>query len=151
MRKTAAPLPILLLSLACALASAGCRGAGTQTAGGGEPSAADAGEVIKSLGAFTEELASKVETARDTKAGLADAQRLLDERRAALASSIAALRASPQVKSDARARAGLLEAEVDNTERVHRLQVKYSDDSTRDPDLKARLDRLVADYDSIFK
>jgi hypothetical protein len=147
MRKIAAPL--LLLSLACALASAGCRGAGTGTAGGGEPGAADAGEVIKSLGAFTEELASKVETARDTKAGLADAQRLLDERRAALASSIAALRA--RVRSDASARARLLEAEVDNTERVHRLQVKYSDDSTRDPDLKARLDRLVADYDSIFK
>jgi hypothetical protein len=148
MRKIAAPL--LLLSLACALASAGCRGAGTGAAGGGgEPGSADAGEVIKSLGAFTEELASKVEMARDTKAGLADAQRLLDERRAALASSIAALRA--RVKSDAPARARLLEAEVDNTERVHRLQVKYSDDSTRDPDLKARLDRLVADYDSIFK
>jgi ABC-type transporter Mla subunit MlaD len=149
MRKAAATL--LLVSLACALASAGC-GGGARPAGGDAASgSAEAAEVIKSLGAFTDELASKVEKAEDTKAGLADAQKLLDERRAALASALSALRASPKVKSDSSARARLLEAEVDDTERVHRLQLKYSDASTRDPDFKARLDRLVADYDSIFK
>lgn len=149
MRRIAAP--VLLLSLACALASAGCGGGARTSGGAAAPGSAEAGEIIKSLGAFTEELASKVEAAGDRKAGLADAQKLLDERRGALASSLSALRASPRVKSDASARARLLEAEVDNTERVHRLQLKYSDDSTRDPDFKERLDKLVSDYDSIFK
>jgi hypothetical protein len=147
MRRIAAPA--LLLSLACALASAGCRGAG----GGPQPGAGggEVGETVAALGAFTEELASKVEKAEDTKAGLAEAQKILDERRGALSARVAALRASPGLKSDAAARGRLLEAEVDDTERVHRLQVKYSDASTRDPDLKARLDKLVSDYDSIFK
>ena len=146
MRRVFAPL--LMFSLLCALASAGCQGAGTVQSGAPQT---DASETIKALGAFTEELVSKVETAGDTKAGLAEAQKMLDARRGELASRIAALRASPQVKADASARGSLLEAEVDDTERVHRLQVKYSDASTRDPDLKARLDKLVADYDSIFK
>jgi len=146
--------PMLLLSLACALAAAaaGCGGAGKDSAGGvGASGANDVGEAVKSLGAFTEELASKVESAPDTKAGLADAQKLLDARRGELAASVSALRASPEVKSDASARGRLLEAEVDNTERVHRLQIKYADATTADPDLKARLDKLVSDYDSIFK
>jgi ABC-type transporter Mla subunit MlaD len=148
MRRIVAPLLPLVL-VACALASAGCRGAGT--AGGNDSGGSDAGEVIKSLAAFTEELASKVETAEDTKAGLDAAQKLLDARKGELAARVASLRASPQVKSDAAARGRLLESEVDNTERVHRLQVKYSDASTRDADFKARLDKLVSDYDAIFK
>ena len=148
MRRMAAPT--LLLSLACALA-AGCGGAGKDSAGGSAAGAGDMGETVKALGAFTEELASKVESAADTKAGLADAQKLLDARKGELASSVSALRASPQVKSDAAARGRLLEAEVDNTERVHRLQVEYAEASARDPDFKARLDKLVSDYDSIFK
>ncbi|HKG15828.1 MAG TPA: hypothetical protein VKB12_21085 [Pyrinomonadaceae bacterium] len=150
MRRTATPL--LMLSLACALAAAGCGSAGSGPAPGAKDAGVkDLGETVKALGAFTEELASKVEEAVDAKAGLADAQRLLDARRGELAASVSALRASPQVKSDASARGRLLEAEVDNTERVHRLQVKYADATARDADFKARLDKLVSDYDSIFK
>lgn len=149
MRRPAAP--VILLSLACALAAAGCGGAGKESAGGNAAGAGGVGETVEALGAFTEELASKVESAADTKAGLADAQRLLDARRGELAASVSALRASERLKADAAARGRLLEAEVDNTERVHRLQIKYADATTADPDLKARLDKLVSDYDSIFK
>jgi len=141
-----------MLSLACALAAAGCGGAGGGDAAGAKDSGVkDVGETVKALGAFTEELASKVESAADAKAGLADAQKLLDARRGELSAALSALRASPRVKSDASARGRLLEAEVDNTERVHRLQVKYADATAGDPDFRARLDKLVSDYDSIFK
>jgi hypothetical protein len=144
--------PLLIFSLACALASAGCEGSGARPssakgAGGG----AEPGETIAALEAFTKELTAKVESAVDTKAGLADAQKLLDARKTELAARVASLRASPRAKADASARGSLLEAEVDNTERVHRLQVKYSDASSRDPDFKEHLDKLVSDYDSIFK
>ena len=149
MRRMAAPT--LLLSLACALAAAGCGGAGHDSSGGRAAGAGDLGETVKALGAFTEELASKVEKALDAKAGLADAQKLLDARKGELAASVSALRASPQLKADSAARGRLLEAEVDNTERVHRLQVRYADATAADPDFKARLDKFVSDYDSIFK
>jgi hypothetical protein len=150
MHRLAAPL--LIFSLACALASAGCGGSGavpsSSSAGAG---GAALGETIAALGAFTKELTAKVESAGDTKAGLADAQKLLDARKTEMAARVSAARANPRAKADASARGSLLEAEVDNTELVHRLQVKYSDASSRDPVFKERLDRLVSDYDSIYK
>ena len=40
---------------------------------------------------------------------------------------------------------------MDNTNRIHGLGSKLFDATMRDPELKARLDKLVADYDSMFK
>jgi len=141
--------PLLLILLACVLAASELVGCGRTTS---EPSSAggsDVGETVKTLGAFTEELTNKVESAGDTKAGLAEAQKMLDARKSELAASVAAARASQKAKQGGGG--SLLEAEVDDTERVHRLQVKYADAAASDSDLKARLDKLVADYDSIFK
>jgi hypothetical protein len=149
MQRLAAPL--LIFSLACALASAGCGGSGAGPSTAAGAGGADLGETIAALKSFTKELTAKVESAADTKAGLEDAQKLLDARKTEMAARVASLRASPRAKADASARGSLLEAEVDNTELVHRLQVKYSDASSRDPVFKARLDKLVSDYDSIFK
>lgn len=149
MHRLAAPL--LIFSLACLLASAGCGGSGAGPSTATGAGSGDVGETIATLNSFTKELTAKVESAEETKAGLADAQKMLDARKTELAARVSAARASTQVKSDASAHGSLLEAEVDNTERVHRLQVKYSDASTRDTDFKARLDKLVSDYDSIFK
>jgi hypothetical protein len=139
MRRIVAPL---LLLLACALASAGCRSSYFSPDSGG----ADA--LIPVLNSFTEELLAKVESASDKKAGVAEAQALLDARKDDLTARIAAFKRGAGFGEY---HGRWLEVEVDNTERVHRLQVKYSDASTRDADFKARLDKLVSDYDSIFK
>ncbi|MDT5296520.1 MAG: hypothetical protein QOJ76_3400 [Acidobacteriota bacterium] len=152
MRRIIAPL---LLLLACGLALAGCRPSQTDSGGKGAGVVADSGNagfdaLLQQLNAFTEEMAGKVEAASDPSAGVAEAQRLLDARRPELVARIAALKLSPRLREDASARGKWLEAEVDNTDRIHRLQVKLSDASTRDPGLKARLDKLVADYDSMF-
>jgi hypothetical protein len=140
----------ILLALTCALAVAGCRrsdsGPGRVGAGGaGVGGAEGAGAFASQLDSFTEELLSKVESARDAKAGVGEAQALLDARKGELAGRIAAL------KRDAGSKAKLLEAEVDNTDRVHRLQLRYSDEAARDPELKARLERLIGDYDALFR
>ena len=144
-----------LTALACGLALAGCHwsytstnsnGIGASAGGGGfgsAPNSADA--LVKTLNSFTEEMLSKVEKARETKAGVAEAQALLDARKGELAGSVAAL------KQDAGAKARLLEAEVDNTDRVHRLQLKYADEAARDAELKAGLERLINDYDALFR
>lgn len=141
--------PLLLLSLACVLAASGLAGCGRATSEQSNAGGPDVGETVKALGAFTEELTNKVEKAEDTKAGLAEAQKLLDARKSELTASVAAARAGQKAKQGGGG--SLLEAEVDDTERVHRLQVKYADAAAGDSDLKARLDKLVADYDSIFK
>lgn len=142
MRKTVAQT---LLALACAASLLSCAGAG----GGGE-ARQDPDAVINALKAFTDELAAKVESARDTKAGVAEAQRLLDSRRGEMAARIDALKKSESMRDPA-ARGRWLEAEVDNTQRVRELKLKYLDASLSDPGLKAALERLAADYDSMFK
>ncbi len=143
-----------LLTLACAASLAGCRWsdsgsnsggvAGGSGSGGFVIGAEGADAVIPVLNAFTQELLAKVEKAEDTKAGVAEAQALLDARKGELAKRISAAR------QDVGAKGRWLEAEVDNTDRVHRLQLKYSDDAARDAELKTRLNRLVADYDALF-
>lgn len=141
----------LLLSLACVAPQAGCRRGHPEqggTAAGGAAESVDA--LIPALGAFTEELAAKVESAEDPKAGAAEAQRLLDSRKGEMAARITAVRRG-QLARDASARGRWLEAEVDNTQRVRQLRLKYLDASMRDPELKARLERLADDYDALFK
>lgn len=152
MHRTVAPTFLLLL--ACGLALAGCRWSYSGTNSGDRIGAGAGGvgfgnggaeSLIPQLNSFTEELLAKVESAPDRKAGVAEAQALLDARKGELAGRIA------DIKKDAGAKAKWLEAEVDNTDRVHRLQLKYSDEAARDSELKARLERLIADYDALFR
>lgn len=147
----------LLLSTACAAALAGCRysytqsGSGGAGAGGVSLGGSDSVDgVIRQLRDLTEELAGRVEKAEDTKAGVADAQKLLDARRGEMTARIGALKRGA-LAQDASGRGRWLEAEVDGTQRVSQLKVKYLDASMRDPELKAALDRLAADYDAMFK
>ena len=154
MRRRLAPT---LTALACGLALAGCHwsysssnsggiGAGAGGAGFGSAEGVDA--LVKTLNSFTEELLGKIEKAEDTKAGVAEAQALLDARKGDLAERVAALRRGAQ---DSESKARLLEAEVDNTDRVHRLQLKYADAAARDAGLKAGLERLIDDYDALYR
>ena len=146
MLRTVAPIVLLL---ACGLALAGCRGSSSRPAQGNAVEGVvveDATAVfVPQLNSFTEELLAKVEQAADKKAGVAEAQALLDSRREDLAALIGALKREPQAK------ARLLEAEVDNTDRVHRLQIKYAEEAARDPELRARLERFINDYDALFR
>jgi len=151
MRRRLAPT---LTAFACGLALAGCDWSRTSTNSGGDGAGAGdtrtggaegADAPVKSLNSFTDELLSKVEKSEETKAGVAEAQSLLDARKAELVGRVAVL------KQDAGSKKRLLEAEVDNTDRVHRLQLKYADASARDAELKAGLERLINDYDALYR
>jgi hypothetical protein len=138
------------LALACLLAlSAGC---GRSGEGGGAGSGAAGGvdKVVAEVSAFTDELMRKVEQASDASAGVAEAQALLDSRRAALAASVSALKKSPVLRESAEARKKWLEAEVDNTTRVSGLKSRLFEQAMRDPGLAGRLDKLVSDYQELF-
>ncbi len=141
---------LTLTALACVLALAGCGKSDTAPNSGGDRAgrAESADALAQTLNSFTDELLSKVEKAGDTKAGVAEAQALLDARKGDFAGRVAALK---QGARDAGAKAKLLEAEVDNTDRVHRLQLQYADAAARDAELKARLERLIDDYDALFR
>lgn len=148
---------LTLTALACVLALAGCHwsytstnsggiGAGAGGVGVGGAEGADA--LVKELNSFTEELLTRVDSASDRKAGAADARALVYSRREELSRRIAAFKRDAQ---DAGSKARWLEAEVDNTDRVHRLQLKYADEAAHDPVLKLRLEQLINDYDALFR
>ncbi len=141
MRRTVATI---LLALACAASLL------SACAGGGGEARQDPEAVIPALKALTDELAARVESARDAKAGVAEAQSLLDSRKGEMAARIDAFKKSGRM-GDPSARGRWLEAEVDNTGRIGGLKMKYHDAARDDPELKAALERLAADYDSMFK
>jgi hypothetical protein len=146
-------LTAVLMAFACCVAFCACGKNGSDDArtAGGAATGDGADAVVREVGGFTDELERAFESAPQPRDGVDAAQKLLDARRPALAARIAAFKSSPQFHADAEAKRKWLEAEVDNTDRVSRLQVKYMDAKMRDPDFKARLDRLVEDYDSLFK
>lgn len=147
MRRRVAPIAF---ALACGLALAGCQQSDTNSNSGvvrvGRAGGPDA--LVQTLNSFTDELLSKIEKAEETKAGVAAAQALLDARRDDFAGRVAELKQSSR---DAGAKAKLLEAEVDNTDRIHRLQLRYADAAARDAELKAQLERFINDYDALFR
>jgi hypothetical protein len=141
----------LLLALACCLASAGCGGGGGK--GGAARAGGDAEEVLAEVNSFTAELMRKVETAPDPAAGLAEGQRLLDARGAALASKISALKRSQGGRADDPVRGRLLESEVENVRSVSTLRTnaKFMNEAMRDAAFRERLDRFVSDYESLWR
>jgi hypothetical protein len=145
-------LSAALLAAACCLHFGGCGKSKNDNAPPADQVLLGTGveAVVHEVKDFTDELERAFETAESPQAGVAEAQRLLDARRPALAARIAAVKAGPQLQGDAAAKREWLEAEVDNTDRVSRLQVKYLDASMRDPAFKARLDKLVGDYKAMF-
>ncbi|HYE13217.1 MAG TPA: hypothetical protein VD968_02125 [Pyrinomonadaceae bacterium] len=135
-------LTAALLAAACCLLAAGC---------GGKEQAPGVEQLLGRLNPFTEELVRKVESAQNPSEGVSEAQKHLGAGKAALAEEIARLKRSPEFQRDAEARRKLLEAEVEGTTRVSGLRTKYMDAAMSDPAFKAKLDRLVSDYQELFK
>ena len=149
-----------LLVLACGLGSAGCNRSAPSNSKGASPSAATApapgqeGEieaVLKEVSSFTDELLRKVEAASDPLTGLSEAQKFFDSRKNEMRAKIVSTRESRSVRESAEAKGRLLESEVDNTSRMSGLQTKYLDNSMSNAAFKTRLDKLVSDYQELFK
>jgi hypothetical protein len=143
-----------VLALACLIASAGCRGAGggaaNSVAEGGGAAAGVVGAAVVEVNAFTDELLKKIDSAADPSAGADEAQAFLDSRRDELKARLDAAGKSREFQESAEARTRLLDAEVSNTDRVSGLRSRHIDRLMRDPAFKAKLDRLVSDYDALW-
>ncbi|HEX8474182.1 MAG TPA: hypothetical protein VF666_09135 [Pyrinomonadaceae bacterium] len=114
---------------------------------------ADVDEVLGELDGFTKELVSKVETAPNPSAGVDEAQKLMDARRAEIASKLESLKnvRGADVSNSEETKNKMLESVTNNIMSVAGLQIKYMSQSMQDPSFKAKLDKLVGDYQSLFK
>ena len=132
-------------------ASANTQGAPQQARHAPAPGAeANIEATLSDVNSFTEELLRKIESAPDPAAGLGAAQQFFESRRDELRAKIVAARRSREAVESAEAKGRLLENEVDNTARLSGLRTKYLE-RMNDAAFKAKLDRLVEDYQDLFR
>lgn len=138
-----------LLAAAGVVSLAGCRGGAR--AGHAPDEAQDIDAVVAEVGSFTDELLRKVDSAPDVSSGVAEAQQFLDAGRAGLAAKIAAARKGREFQAGGDARGKMMQSEVESVTRVSGLRTRHISRAMSDPDFKAKLDRLVGDYQELFK
>jgi hypothetical protein len=135
-------LAALLLAFACGAGVAGC--------GKGAPVARNDSQVesaLADLNSFTQEIVSRAEGAPDPSAGVEDAQRYFDSRRADIEAKLRPLKDG----GDAETRRKVLEQRTEAEMSVSKLRLRYVDHSTRDPAYKAKLDKLIGDYKGLIE
>ena len=141
------------LALWLSAAATGCGGGPASNGGanaGGVKDASGVGSAVAEVNSFTDELLRKIDSAQDPAAGADEAQAFLDARKSEVKARLDAARASREFQESAEARGRLLDAEVTNIDRVSSLRTRHIDRWMRDPAFKAKLDRLVADYDALW-
>ena len=107
--------------------------------------------IIAELHSFSQELTTKVQSAPSPSAGVDEAQKLMDSRKADLQSKMKSLKGirGYQVSKETQQRmAATLSKDALN---VAGLQMKYMSVSIRNPAFKGKLDKLIRDYTEIFK
>jgi ABC-type uncharacterized transport system auxiliary subunit len=129
---------LLILLLACAALLSGCK-KDTQV-----------NDVIGELDSFTKELVSKIESAQNPSAGVDDAQKFLDSRKADMKAKIDSIKElrGYQVSEDTMKK--LKESVTDDAMSIAKLQIKYMQQTARDPAFKAKLDKLINDYQALL-
>lgn len=130
---------LLLAAALCGAWAAGCKRAATVD------------EVLAEVDSFTDELVKKVTTASDPARGVDEAQKFLDGRKQELASKIASVKRAGAYQNDDETRTKVMVREIDNGTKVSGLQTKFISRSMSDTEFKAKLDKLVDDYQLMFK
>ena len=112
---------------------------------------AEINSIVTDLDSFTTELVKKVESAPNPSAGVDDAQKFFDSRKADLTAKMTALKGirGYQVSEDTKNK--MTRSLVDDAKRVAGLQMKYVGASMRDPAFKAKLEKLTKDYLDLFR
>ncbi|HYH85274.1 MAG TPA: hypothetical protein VEX60_07310 [Pyrinomonadaceae bacterium] len=129
----------LLLLLAFSFVIAGCK------------KDTEVNAVIADLDAFTKELVQKVEGAQNPSAGIDDAQKFLDARKADMRAKIESLKGMRGYQVSKETTAKITESVTEDVMSVNKLKIKFMSNTMRDPALKAKLDKLVEDYNALLK
>ena len=128
----------ILLLLAACLPLCGCK------------KDAEINAIVAELDTFTMELVKKIESAPSPSAGVDDAQKYLDSKKADLTAKMTTLKAIRGYQVSAETKAKMTKSIIDDLTRVGSLQAKYMS-ASRDKAFKAKLDKLIKDYTDLIK
>ena len=107
--------------------------------------------VIAELHTFSEQLVSKVQTAPNPSAGVDEAQKLMDSRKADLQAKMNSLKGVRGYQVSKETQQKMTDTLTKDAMSVAGLPAKYISVSMRDPAFRAKMDKLVKDYMEIFK
>jgi len=112
---------------------------------------AEINSIVTDLDSFTTELVKKVESAPNPSAGVDDAKKFFDSRKADLTAKMTTLKGirGYQVSEDTKNK--MTRTLVEDAKRVAGLQMKYVGASMRDPAFKGKLEKLTKDYLDLFR
>ena len=107
--------------------------------------------VIAELHTFSEQLVAKVQSAPNPSAGVDEAQKLMDSRKADLQAKMNSIKNVRGYQVSKETQQKMTDTLTKDAMNVAGLQVKYVSVSMRDPAFKAKIEKLVKDYTDIFK
>ena len=107
--------------------------------------------VLTQMDAFTNELVNKIDSASNPSAGVDEAQKFFDSRKADLTSRMATLKDIRGYQVSEETKKKMTTSLVEDAKKVASLQAKYVNVSMRDPVFKSKLDKLIRDYQDLFK
>lgn len=111
---------------------------------------ADVSSVITELDTFTQELVKRVD-ANPTAAGVDDAQKFFDSKKADITAKLASIKNVREAQVSEETRKKMLETFTNDAMSVAKLQIKYMGNSMRDPAFKSKLDKLIKDYQELLQ
>ena len=130
--------PALFIAFACLLL-AGCK------------KDAEVKTALADFDSFTNELVERVESASDAAAGVDEAQKYFDSKKAEMTTRMDTLKGIRGYQVSEETKKLMESSLVDDAKKVANLQMKYIGTSMRDATFKAKLDKLTKDYQSLFK
>lgn len=111
---------------------------------------AEVNATVSAVDALTTELVRRIGAAGNPSDGVDDAQAYLDTRKAEIAAKMGVLKSlrGDQVSDETKRKLAIRLA--DDAAKVGDLQVKYVSQSISNPAFKAKLDKLVSDYQTLL-
>ena len=112
---------------------------------------ADINAVITDLDSFTKELVGKVESNPNPSAGADEAQKYFDSRKEEMTKKLASIKDVREAQVSAETKKNMTESFTNNVTNVAKLQLKYMNQSMRDPTLRPKLAKLSQDYNALLQ
>ena len=112
---------------------------------------ADVGAVVDELNSFTQEIVKRVESNPNTSAGVDDAQKYFDSRKDEIKGKLDSIKNVREAQVSEETKKKMLEGFTNNVMSVSKLQIKYMNQSMRDPALRGKLEKLTMDYTALLQ
>jgi len=107
--------------------------------------------VLNDLHTFTQEVVKRVDGAPDPSAGVDDAQKYFDSRKAEIQDKLQSIKGIHGFQVSQETQKKMTEQLTDDAVSVSQLQNKYMTQALRDPAFRQKLSKLITDYANLLR